>query len=100
MPSTRIVPASGVMSAASMRSVVVLPAPFGPSRPVMRPFGASKLTSRTAWTRDAVAVAAAVAVAGAGHGVAPAELLAPSERAHKRQPAPRPGAGAANDFAR
>ena len=31
---------------ASMRSVVVLPAPFGPSRPVMRPSGASKPTSR------------------------------------------------------
>ena len=43
-------PASGAISPASMRSVVVLPAPFGPSRPVMRPSGALKLTSRTACT--------------------------------------------------
>ena len=41
MPSTAHRPASGAMSAASMRSVVVLPAPFGPSRPVIEPFGAS-----------------------------------------------------------
>ena len=31
-----------------MRSVVVLPAPLGPSRPVMQPSGALKLTSFTA----------------------------------------------------
>jgi hypothetical protein len=89
MPSTRIVPASGVMSAASMRSVVVLPAPFGPSRPVMRPFGASKLTSRTAWMRVAPDPAVAAPAAGL-----------PSERAHERHPPSRFGAGAANDLAR
>src|SRR5262245_42440827 len=33
-----------------MRSVVLLPAPFGPSRPVMRLSGATKLTSSTATT--------------------------------------------------
>ena len=31
-----------------MRSVVVLPAPFGPSRPVISPSRATKLTSSTA----------------------------------------------------
>ena len=32
-PSTNTLPSSGFTSAASMRSVVVLPAPFGPKRP-------------------------------------------------------------------
>ncbi len=39
------VPASGVTSVASMRSSVVLPAPFGPSRPVISPSGAMNETS-------------------------------------------------------
>ena len=39
-----------MISPASMRKVVVLPAPLGPSSPVMWPPGALKLTSRTAWT--------------------------------------------------
>src|SRR5258705_11216811 len=41
-------PASGVTSVASMRCSVVLPAPFGPSRPVIAPSAARKLTPSTA----------------------------------------------------
>ena len=37
MPSTCMRPASGRIKPDSMRSVVVLPAPFGPSRPVTVP---------------------------------------------------------------
>src|SRR3981081_4633839 len=44
-------PTSGAMTVYKMRSVVDLPAPFGPSSPVMRPSAARKLTSRTAVTR-------------------------------------------------
>ena len=51
-------PASGSISAASMRSVVVLPAPLGPSRPVMRPSSAVKSTPCTACTTRAWRAAA------------------------------------------
>ena len=36
-PSTKASPESGLTRAASMRSVVVLPAPLGPSRPYISP---------------------------------------------------------------
>ncbi len=49
-PPTRSSPSSGASSEASMSSRVVLPAPFGPTRPVIRPAWASNPTSRTAWT--------------------------------------------------
>src|SRR3977135_2849097 len=50
-PSMKASPTSGAMTVYKMRSVVDLPAPFGPSSPVMRPSAARKLTSRTAGTR-------------------------------------------------
>src|SRR5690606_26810240 len=50
-PSTRTRPLSGAISEYSMRSVVVLPAPLGPSRPVIWPSCATKPTSSTATTR-------------------------------------------------
>src|SRR5450432_1866187 len=50
MPSTRADPRVGTTRVAIMRSVVVLPAPLGPRRPVMEPSCAVKLTSRTAST--------------------------------------------------
>jgi hypothetical protein len=43
-------PAAGLTSANAMRSVVVLPAPFGPRKPVIRPVGTSKYRSSTALT--------------------------------------------------
>ena len=39
------VPRSGMTSVASMRSSVVLPAPFGPSRPVIAPSAAVNETA-------------------------------------------------------
>ena len=51
-PSTVMRPALGAINPANMRSVVVLPAPLGPSRPVMWPLGALRLTSRTACTHS------------------------------------------------
>ena len=50
MPSTWMLPASGRMSVYSMRSVVVLPAPLGPSRPVISPSRALNDTPCTART--------------------------------------------------
>src|SRR5215218_5290505 len=47
-PSTRAVPEVGISSVISILIVVVLPAPFGPSRPNSSPFSISKLTPRTA----------------------------------------------------
>ncbi len=49
------VPPSGTISVASMRSSVVLPAPLGPSRPVIWPSGATNDTSRTACTSPLLA---------------------------------------------
>ena len=43
-------PASGLSTVYNMRSVVDLPAPFGPNNPVICPSRALKLTSRTAAT--------------------------------------------------
>src|SRR5580692_26167 len=47
-PFSVAVPLVGFSSVASMRSVVVLPAPFGPRRPNTSPARTSKLTSSTA----------------------------------------------------
>src|SRR4051794_31083141 len=47
-PKTRISPPSGVIRPISMRRVVVLPAPFGPSRPRTWPFSTRNDRSRTA----------------------------------------------------
>ena len=43
-PSTRALPEVGISSVISILIVVVLPAPFGPSRPKSSPFSISKLT--------------------------------------------------------
>src|SRR6185312_6904192 len=50
IPSTRASPASGFNTVYRIRSVVDLPAPFGPRRPVIFPSPARRLTSRTAAT--------------------------------------------------
>ena len=49
-PFRDAVPWLGVMTVASIRSVVVLPAPFGPSRPKISPARTSNETRSTAWT--------------------------------------------------
>src|SRR5690606_20178103 len=51
LPSTSTRPLSGRIRVYSIRSVVVLPAPLGPSSPVISPSRASKPTSSTATTR-------------------------------------------------
>ena len=48
MPSSRIVPDLGLTSPSIALSVLVLPAPFGPSRPKISPRRISKLTASTA----------------------------------------------------
>src|SRR5712691_12420447 len=48
-PSTSTEPASGASSVQMTRSVVVLPAPLGPSRPKISPGRASRLTPRRTW---------------------------------------------------
>src|SRR6266516_1262043 len=47
-PSTTTVPASGRSSPVTMLRVVVLPAPFGPTRPKKQPCGTSRLSQSTA----------------------------------------------------
>ncbi len=49
IPATVAVPASGVARVVSTRTAVVLPAPFGPSRPRIVPAGTSKETPARAW---------------------------------------------------
>src|ERR1700727_1763439 len=49
-PATVAVPASIGSSVVSIRSVVVLPAPFGPRKPKVSPLATSMLTPRTAST--------------------------------------------------
>src|SRR5215831_14680642 len=48
MPPTVAVPASGTISVARTRIVVVLPAPFGPTKPKISPRGTRKSTSSSA----------------------------------------------------
>ena len=48
MPKTVTVPAAGFSSVVSMRIVVVLPAPFGPSRPNISPGSMAMSTWSTA----------------------------------------------------
>src|SRR5262249_15542769 len=50
-PATVAVPAVGLSSVVSMRSVVVLPAPFGPRKPTISPSSTVRSTPRTASTR-------------------------------------------------
>src|SRR5574337_77827 len=50
MPSTSTCPESGFIRVYSIRRVVVLPAPLGPSSPVISPSQAAKLTPSTAFT--------------------------------------------------
>ena len=47
-PNTVILPESGFSSVTSIRMVVVLPAPFGPSRPNVSPGSMRRSTRRTA----------------------------------------------------
>ena len=53
-PSTRALPPSGASSVASMRIVVVLPAPFGPSTPYTEPRRTARSTPSTARTSPKV----------------------------------------------
>src|SRR3954451_10805394 len=46
-PSSSTRPDSGAVSPTTMENVVVLPAPFGPSRPMTSPDAISRLTPRT-----------------------------------------------------
>src|SRR5688500_1575453 len=47
-PNTEMRPSSGAMMLRTIRIVVVLPAPFGPSNPYTTPRGTRRLTFRTA----------------------------------------------------
>src|SRR3981081_2449828 len=48
MPPTEASPASAELSVARIRIVVVLPAPLGPTKPKISPFGTVKVTSSSA----------------------------------------------------
>ena len=49
-PATRECPESGRSNVVTIRTSVVLPAPFGPSKPSTRPAWACMLTLASAWT--------------------------------------------------
>ena len=85
-------PPVGWTSPSSARSVVLLPAPFGPRKPVTRPASTSKLRSRTAWTlpnrlyRSRISTGAIAAHHGASAcaGSAPHPMLASTPSASSR----------------
>src|SRR5579862_8338775 len=68
MLSTFACPSVGATSVPIMRSVVVFPAPLGPSSPVIAPSGARNVTSFTAWTGPKAFASAWVSITGSGHG--------------------------------
>ena len=107
-PKTRISPASGRISPISMRRVVVLPAPLGPSRPSTWPFSTRKDRSRTAYRSADLAYrlvrpvisSGTSASAGSGAGAsAPApggeQQRRRDQRARGREPPGPPGQPAA-----
>ena len=55
-PTTVAEPAVGCSSVVSIRSVVVLPAPFGPRKPTISPGSTAKSTPHTASTRPCFVV--------------------------------------------
>ena len=69
-PTRRAARRPGTTSVASIRSTVVLPAPFGPSRPVISPSGAANETPSTARPRCRGRSALTSALDG-DHGAAP-----------------------------
>ncbi len=100
-PNTRISPASGEISPISIRSVVVFPAPFGPSSPSTCPFSTRNDRSRTAYRSWAFAyrfvrpVMSRGTPDSAGSGcAAPARVRAPS-RPGRRMPSSAAASSAA-----
>ena len=97
-PKTRISPASGVIRPISMRRVVVLPAPLGPSRPSTWPFSTRKDRSRTAYRSADLAYRLVRPVICSGHFGEPGSgagaavrRRAVSSRASARPAAPAAG---------
>src|SRR5947199_4820704 len=64
-PRTRASPDVGRNTPASMRSIVVFPAPSGPTRPNSSPDSTSNVTPSTAVTRPKRRVSVSTAIAGA-----------------------------------
>ena len=48
MPATKALPEVGMTRVVNIPAVVVLPAPFGPSRPKISPFPIARFSSSTA----------------------------------------------------
>src|SRR5687767_10263384 len=65
-PRTRAEPASGRSSVASIRIVVVLPAPLGPSTPYTVPLGTARSTPSTARTSPKALTRPSASIARAG----------------------------------
>jgi hypothetical protein len=72
-PATCAVPLVGIDSVVIMRTVVVLPAPFGPSMEKTVPAGTEKLTPSTAVKSPKVLTRSTASIAGALTGDAPGE---------------------------
>src|SRR5215208_5855969 len=84
----RALPCDGFSSPASMRSVVVLPAPFGPRKPKISPRSTRKLRPSTAGTPPNVRVSASTSIAASSR-------IAP--RTHARPATPSPSATLRSD---
>src|SRR3954453_820526 len=80
IPSIRASPAVGRRTPASMRRVVVLPAPSGPTRPNSSPLPTSKLTPATAVRSPNLRVRPSTRRRGS------ATSLSPYRRLHLRKP--------------
>src|SRR5215468_3498196 len=63
-PSTRARPSSGRSSVVSTRTAVVIPAPFGPSKPRMPPCGTVRSRPDSAWVEPKLLASRSVSMAG------------------------------------
>src|SRR3954452_16739245 len=84
IPSIRASPAVGRRTPASMRRVVVLPAPSGPTMPNSSPLPTSKLTPATAVRSPNLRVRPSTRRRGSATGLSP--YRRPYRRLHLRQP--------------
>src|SRR5205085_1245387 len=87
---TTALPSDGAISAASMRTVVVLPAPFGPRKPKTVPAGIASVKSSTAVRSPKRRVSLVVSIALTTiAGASPAEAQPRRLREGDHAPGPR-----------
>src|SRR5271170_7003123 len=83
-PSMRASPESGLSTVYRIRRLVDLPAPLGPSSPVMRPSRARRLKSRTATTAPKRLLRLSASIMCAARGSRPRAIARQEERLRSR----------------